>query len=101
MDARQIDLYVQRGRLRERIHVQRGQLARELAPVSTALQVVDRTHQQLRLAQVWLVGHPAIVTAAVVALLVWRPRAVVGAARWGYWAWRNATRLKQWFGHSR
>ncbi len=101
MDARQIDLYVQRGRLRERIGVQRRQLARELAPVSTALEAVDRTRQQLRVAQVWLIAHPAIVTAAVVALMVWRPRTVVGAARWGYWAWRNASRMKQWFGLSR
>jgi hypothetical protein len=98
MDARQIDLYVQRGRLRERISVQRKQLARELAPVSTALQAVDRTHARVRLARVWLLTHPALVTAAVVALLVWRPRTVVGAARWGYWMWRNGSRVKQWLG---
>jgi hypothetical protein len=98
MDARQIELYVQRGRLRERIGVQRGQLARELAPISGALQAVDRTHAQVRQAQVWLVTHPAIVAAAVVALLVWRPRSVLSAARWSYSAWRSWVRLKHWFG---
>jgi hypothetical protein len=98
MDARQIELYVQRGRLRERISVQRGQLARELAPLSSALQTVDRTHAQLRHAQTWLVTHPAIVTAAVVALLVWRPRSVLTAVRWGYSGWLSWARLKRWFG---
>ncbi|MEI8158162.1 MAG: YqjK family protein [Burkholderiales bacterium] len=98
MNERQIELYVQRGRLRERISVQRGQLARELAPVSSALQGIDRTRTQLRLAQAWLVHHPTTVTAAVVGLLVWRPRSVFSAARWGYSAWRSWARLKQWFG---
>jgi glutathione S-transferase len=98
MDARQIEIYVQRGRLRERISVQRGQLAREVEPLSSALQTVDRTHEQLRLARAWLVTHPTIVTAAVVALLVWRPRSVLNVARWGYSAWRSWARLKQWFG---
>jgi hypothetical protein len=98
MDARQIDLYVQRGRLRERINVQRGQLVRELAPLSGALQAVDRTHAQLRQAQAWMATHPAVVMAAVVALLVWRPRSVLTTARWGYSAWHSWARLKQWFG---
>ena len=98
MDERQSELYVQRGRLRERIRVQRGEMERELAPISGALQAVDRTHAQFRKAQVWLAVHPAIVTAAVVALLVWRPRSVVTAARWGYSAWNSWGRLKQWSG---
>jgi glutathione S-transferase len=98
MDVRQIELYVQRGRLRERISVQRGQLAQELAPLSDALHAVDRTNEQLRQAQAWLATHPAIVTACVVAMLVWRPRAVFGAARWGYSAWRRWARMKHWFG---
>lgn len=98
MDARQIELYVQRGRLRERISVERRQLARELAPLSSALQTVDRTHAQVRYARAWLVAHPAIVAVAVVTLLVWRPRSVLNAARWGYSAWRSWARLKQWFG---
>jgi hypothetical protein len=101
MDARRTDLYVQRGRLRERISVQRAQLGRELAPISSALQAVDRARAQIGQAQVWLVAHPAIVTATLVALLVWRPRAIFSAARWGYSAWRNWTRLKQWAGPAR
>lgn len=96
MDDRLIELYVQRGRLRERIGVQRGQLARELAPLGSALQTVDRARTLLRQAQVWLSAHPAVVTAVVVALVVWRPRAVFRSLRWGYSAWRRWAGLRQW-----
>ena len=98
MDARQIDLYVQRGRLRERISAQRSQLAHDLTTISGTLQTVDRTRAQVRHAKAWLASHPAIVTATIVALLVWRPRSVLNAARWGYSVWRSWARLKQWFG---
>jgi hypothetical protein len=96
MDDRLIELYVQRGRLRERIAVQRGQLARDLAPLGSALQTVDRARALVRQAQVWLSTHPAVVTAVVVALVVWRPRAVFRALRWGYAAWRRWAGLRRW-----
>lgn len=96
MDQRLIDLYVQRGRLRERIGVQRAQVARELAPLGAALQTVDRGRLLLHQARLWLVAHPALATTAVVALLVWRPRAVLRTVRSGFALWRNWSRLKEW-----
>lgn len=81
MDQRLIDLYVQRGRLRERIASQRGQLADSLQPLGTALQTVDRGRALAHKAQVWLTAHPGLVTAAVVTLLIWQPRAVLRTAR--------------------
>ena len=98
MDERLIELYVQRGRLRERVSVQRREAARALTPISDALRALDRTHAQFRQSQGWLAAHPAVVAAAAVALLVWRPRSVVTAARWGYLVWRRWTRLKRWLG---
>jgi hypothetical protein len=96
MDPRLIDLYVQRGRLRERIGAQRAQVARDLAPLGAALHTVDRGRALLHQSRLWLVAHPALVTTAVVTLLVWRPRTVVRAARGGYFLWRNASRLSEW-----
>lgn len=96
MDDRLIELYVQRGRLRERIAVQRTQLAHELAPLGNALQLVDRGRAVLRQAGQWLITHPAVVSVLVVAVLVWRPRAVFRSLRWGYSAWRSWTRLRAW-----
>ncbi len=96
MDDRLIELYVQRGRLRERINAQRGQLARELAPVSGALQLVDRSRALVHQAQRWLAANPTVIAAVVVALVVWRPRAVLRAARWGFSTWRSWSRLRGW-----
>lgn len=96
MDDRLIELYVQRGRLRERIGVQRAQLARELAPLDYALQLVDQTRAVVHRTGQWLTAHPGVVSLVVVALLVWRPRAVFRSLRWGYSAWRSWTRLRAW-----
>ena len=96
MDDRLIELYVARGRLRERIAVQRTQLARELAPLGGALRLVDRSRAALHQAGQWLTAHPGVVSVVVVAVLVWRPRAVFRSLRWGYSAWRSWTRLREW-----
>ena len=89
MDDRLIELYVQRGRLRERIGVQRMQLALELAPLGSALQLMDRGRDVLHQAGQWMLTHPAVLSALVVAVMVWRPRVVFRTLRWGYTTWRN------------
>jgi len=96
MDPRLIELYVQRGRLRERIASQRGDMAHLLAPVGSALQTVDRGRLLWRQASAWMAAHPALVTATVVAVVVWRPRAVWRLARGAYGVWQNWSRLKAW-----
>jgi len=96
MDQRLIDLYVQRGRLRERIGVQRGELAQALAPVGSALQAVDRGALLLRQARAWAAAHPTLVTAVIVAVSIWQPRAVWRVARRGFSLWRNWSRIREW-----
>jgi hypothetical protein len=96
MDDRLIELYIERGRLRERIGAQRGQLAQELAPISTALHSVDRTRVKLRETRAWLYNHPATVAVAVVVLVVLRPATVVRSLRWGFTFWRKWTRWRVW-----
>lgn len=96
MDDRLIELYVQRGRLRERIGVQRVHLARELAPLVSALHLVDRSRTVLHSARQWLTAYPAVVSVLVVAVLVWRPRAVFRSLRWSFSAWRAWNRLRRW-----
>ena len=96
MEQRLIELYVQRGRLRERIGSQRSQVARDLAPLGRALAGVDRARARWHHAQRWAATHPVTVTAAMVALLVWQPRRVLSAVRWGYVAWREWARVRQW-----
>lgn len=96
MNARQIKLYTQRGQLRERIRHQREQLGQEMAPIRLALGTVDATYLQLQRAQVWLQKNPLLVSAAVVTLLVWRPRATIKAARRAFSLWRSWGQWKLW-----
>ncbi len=98
MDTRLVELYVARGRLRERIHMQRGQLAHELAPLSAALHTMDRTRALLQQARLWIIAHPGVVAAVAVAVVIWKPRAVWRAARWGFATWRNWARWREWVG---
>ena len=96
MDKQLIELYVKRGRLRERISAQRGELARELVPVSHALQSVDRGAQRLRQARAWAAQHPTLITAAIVAVVVMRPRMLWRVARRAFSLWRNWSQVKEW-----
>lgn len=94
MDAKLVELYVQRGRLRERIGAQRIQLARELAPLGDALRTVDRMRALLHQARLWMAANPGVVAAAGVAIAIWRPRTLLRSARWGFFAWRNWSRWR-------
>jgi hypothetical protein len=98
MDPRLTELYETRARLRGRIGAQREQLARDLAPLAQALHTVDRAQGQYRKARDWLRAHPGLVTAAVAALAVWRPRGALRSMRWGLTAWRQWRRVQAWAG---
>lgn len=96
MDPRLIELYVERGRLRERITLQRGQLAHELAPLVQAMHTMDRTRALLQQARLWIAAHPGVVAAVAVAVFIWKPRTVFRAARWGFTTWRSWARWRDW-----
>mgnify|MGYP000234513830 CR=1 FL=1 len=96
MDARLVELYIERGRLRERIGAQRAQLAQELKPLGEALDAVDRARALLHRAGLWMVANPGIVAAVGVAVLVWRPRAVLRTAGKGLYVWRNWKQWRDW-----
>ena len=96
MDAKLVELYVQRGRLHERIGAQRAQLALELVPLRDALDKADRARALLHQARLLMMAYPGVVAAAAVALLIWRPRTLLRSARWGFFAWRNWGRWRSW-----
>lgn len=96
MDAKLVELYVKRGRLRERIGTQRVQLTLELAPLGNALRTVDRTRALLHQARLWMFANPGVVAAVGVALVIWRPRTVWRSARYGFGVWRNWSRWRGW-----
>ena len=89
MDERLIELYVRRGRLRERIGTQRQLIARELAPLAKAMGVADQGVAWLHRARAYVQAHPGVVAAVVVAVVVWRPRWVLRSLRWGFVGWQG------------
>lgn len=89
MNDRLIELAVQRGRLRERIGAQRQQVARELAPLASALSLADQGLVWLHRAKTYVLAHPGLVAGVLVAALVWRPRWLLRSLRWGFVAWRG------------
>lgn len=96
MDPRLVELYVERGRLRERIGVQRGQLAVTLAPLGAALHTVDRARALMHKAQLWIMANPGVLAAAAVAVVVWRPRRILRTVLWGFSVWRSLGRWRNW-----
>lgn len=96
MNDHLIELYVARGRLRERISMQRNQLAQDLAPLVGGLELLDKGRSVAQQVRSWMTRHPAIVSTLLVAVLVWRPRIVLRSVRWGYGAWRKWTTLRDW-----
>ncbi len=96
MDQRLVELYIERGRLRERIGVQRGQLVDTLAPLSNALHTVDRARALMDQAKQWLIANPGVVAAVAVAVVVWRPRRILRTVLWGFSVWRSLGRWREW-----
>ena len=96
MDARLVELYVERGRLRERIGMHRAELASELQPLGEFMHKADRARMRLHQIGAWMAANPGIVATVAVAVVVWRPRSVLNTARKGLYLWRNWGRWRNW-----
>jgi len=86
---RLIELHRQRGRLQERAAMQRNQLSRDMEPLAQAFDLSARLQALAREATAFVRGHPLAFAAALGALVVWRPTAML---RWGQRAlllWRG------------
>ncbi len=93
MQERLIELHQQRGRLLERIAVQRNTLSRQLAPLQGVLNIGDRVSDRAaRLVQDgkgFVQRHPLAIAAAVAAVVVLKPRTVLRWTRRGLSVWRT------------
>lgn len=89
MNKRLVANAIQRGRLLERIAVQRRELAAELQPLGAALQATDRTLFKLRSGVDYVKAHPATFSALFVVFLLLKPRRVWRWTQRGVVAWRT------------
>ena len=74
MNQRLNDLYLRRGRLLERIAIQRNLLDQAVEPVQAALYTTDRLLTRIHAAIDYLKAHPGIVALGVAALFIIKPR---------------------------
>ncbi|WP_300449184.1 YqjK-like family protein [Accumulibacter sp.] len=95
MKQEEIDLAVRRGRLLERISMQRGTLGQQLQPVGDALRTVDRGLAGVRRGRDYLGQHPEIVVAGAAALVVLQPKRLWRWTRRGFFFWRTWRLLRR------
>ena len=88
MTARGDELQLRRGRLLERIAVQRATLARDAEPLGAALHKTDQLIVRARAAADYLKRHSGVAALGVAALLVMRGGGLVRWGRRGFFAWR-------------
>jgi hypothetical protein len=91
MNAKLLQLAERRGALIATAAAQRTELTRAIAPLRSALMVLDQGGAALR----FLRGHPVLLGTVVVCALVWRPGRVVGWLRNGWLVWRMVKGIKK------
>lgn len=91
MNERARVLAERHGALRARIADQRARLARQVAPVEEAFQVVDRGVAGVT----WLKHHPEAVGIAALCLVLLKPKRAWAWAKRGWLAWRGWQGVKK------
>lgn len=85
MNDRLLQLATRQGALKARIEAQRHTLAEQAVPLKSALARGDAVLQGVD----WLKHHPVAIGAAVVAVVVARPRRAWRWAKRGFLVWRG------------
>ena len=86
---------VQRGRLLERITLQRSALSIEWAPLVNVLKSADQVVEGAGKARRWIGENPVVVGIGLIALLIWRPKGVLKLARNGAVSWRTLRLIRR------
>lgn len=89
MSPRQVELVLKKQRLQMRSAVLREDFSVFAAAWKPAFSLADRGRSALR----WLRRHPTVPLAALAALLVARPRAVLRLAQRGFFTWQALSKL--------
>ena len=90
MNSKLVELALKKQRLQLQSAALRDALAENARTYQSAFAVADR----MRLGLAWLRRHPALPVAALVAVLVARPRAVLRLAGRGWLLWSTLQRLR-------
>lgn len=91
MNKRLIELAERRERLTAKIELQRGELARHVAPWKGVFAVADKGVEAVR----YLRQHPGLVAGAVGFLVALRPRRAITWLRRGWSMWKMVQKVRQ------
>ena len=89
------EVLVQRGRLLERIELQRAVLSDDLQPVQVALAKVDRGLGYVRAGVAYVKGHPGVAALAVAVLVALKGRRIFRLAKRGFFVWKAWRSLRE------
>lgn len=89
MNKQLLALYLERGRLQERIAHQRAALGHELLPLVNAATAASRVMAAGHQAAGFVKSNPLLMLAALVTALVLRPRGIWRLAKTGVVIWRG------------
>jgi len=96
MNRRLAELYLQQGRLLERIAMQRVQLRQQLTPVERAVQRTDAALAALQRKVQTLKNHPLTVALAALVLILLKPKRAWVWGKRGLLLWRSWQLLRRW-----
>ena len=82
------EIHLQRGRLLERIAVQRAALSRDLQPVRASLSKVDRVVGRIRSVTDYIKRHPSVAALAVAGLFAIKTERACRWTKRAFFAWR-------------
>jgi hypothetical protein len=89
------EVHVQRGRLLERIALQRAVLSQELEPVHAVLEATDRVVAGVNAGVAYVKRHPGVTALAVAVLFALKGRRVLRLARRGFFVWKAWQALRE------
>ena len=89
------DVYVQRGRLLERIALQRVVLIDDMHPVHAALNTTDRVLGYVNAGVAYVKRHPGITALGVAVLFAVKGRRIFRLAKRGFFVWQAWRTLRE------
>jgi hypothetical protein len=89
------EVLVQRGRLLERIALQRAVLSEDMQPVQAVLDKTDRGLSYVKLGVAYVKGHPGVTALAVAVLFALKGRRIFALAKRGFFVWKAWRSLRE------
>ncbi len=89
------EVLVQRGRLLERIALERAYLREDMQPVHAVLDKTDRGIGYAKAGLAYIKSHPGLTALAITVLFVLKGRRIIVLAKRGFFIWKTWRSLRE------